>query len=69
MVGRRIHRKVVVVDVVEEGISSVVVGGSRWLGWEVVECRANSGDRVVIAVVANRHATYISLCVLVVDLD
>ncbi len=63
MGGRRSHRRVVVVGVVGEGMSYVVVGGSHWLGWEAVECRDSSGDRVVIAVVANRHATYISLCV------
>lgn len=68
MGGHRSHRRVAVVDVVGEGMSSVVVGGSHWLGWEVVECRGSSGDRVVIAVVASGHATCISLCVLV-DLD
>ena len=29
------------------------VGGSRWLGWEAVGSRADSGDKAVLAVAAN----------------
>ena len=41
-----------------EGRSSVV-GGSRWLDWEVVESRGDSGHKAV-AVVAASHANNVS---------
>ena len=32
----------------------VVGGSSRWLGWVVLDCKDNSGDRVVVVVAAGK---------------
>ena len=41
-----------------------VVGGSRWLGWEVVESRSETGDKAVtvaaVVVAAADHPTHVS---------
>ena len=45
-------RVVVVVVAAVEG-RRCAVGGGRWLGWEAVGSRADSGDKAVLAVAAN----------------
>ena len=51
------------VAVAGEG-SRFVAGGSRWLGWEVVASRSETGDKAVIVVVAAaaaaNHPTHVS---------
>ena len=37
-----------------------VVGGSRWLGWEVAASRSETGGKAVIVVVAADHPTHVS---------
>ena len=62
--GRR--RVVVVVVVAGKAVAVAVegrgfaVGGSRWLGWEAVGRRSETGDRAVIVVVAAADAIHVS---------